>query len=126
MQELITSLSTQTGLSPSTLEKAIGIIIALLRKQGEPAKVAELLARIPGAAELANRHGEAKASGLMGLLGGAMGGPLAAVAKLQAAGLSMEQIKTVGAGVLAHAKQMAGPELVKQVAGSIPGLSEHV
>lgn len=126
MQELITSLSTQTGLAPATLEKAIGILVQLLREHAEPGPMAELLAKIPGAAALADQHGAAQASGLMGLLGGAMGGPMAAVAKLQGAGLDLEQIKAVGAGVLEHAKQMAGPELVKQVADRVPGLSEFV
>jgi hypothetical protein len=64
---------------------------------------------------------------LLGRLGGGlMGGPLIAVGKLQAAGLSMDQIKALGAETLAYAKEKAGEKLVKDVAGSIPGLSGYV
>jgi hypothetical protein len=55
-----------------------------------------------------------------------MGAPLAAVGKLQAAGLSMGEIKAVGYEVLAYAKEKAGDGLVREVAGSIPGLSGHL
>jgi hypothetical protein len=58
--------------------------------------------------------------------GGLMGGPLAAISKLSAAGLSMDQVKQVGSLTLDYFKQKAGPELVKEVAGSIPGLSGYV
>ena len=76
-----------------------------------------------------SRHGSdgAGKSGLLGMLaGGMMGGPLAAVSKLSAAGLSMDQIKILGTITLDYAKERAGSELVKQVAGSIPGLSGYV
>jgi hypothetical protein len=58
--------------------------------------------------------------------GGLMGGPLAAVSKLQAAGLDMGQIKTLGVETLSYAKEKAGEDLVRQVAGSIPGLGSYV
>ena len=67
---------------------------------------------------------QAACSGM--LAGGMMGGPLAAVTKLSAAGLSMDQIKQLGTITLDYAKAKAGDDLVKQVAGSIPGLSGYV
>ena len=64
---------------------------------------------------------------MLGMLGGGlMGGPLAAIGKLQAAGLNMEQIKVLGTTTLDYAKQKAGADLVRQVAGSIPGLGSYV
>jgi hypothetical protein len=58
--------------------------------------------------------------------GGMMGGPLAAVTKLTAAGLSMDQIKVLGTTTLGYAKEKAGDDLVKQVASSIPGISGYL
>ena len=58
--------------------------------------------------------------------GGLMGGPLAAVSKLQAAGLSMAQIKTLGKETLGYAREKAGDDLVKDVANSIPGISGYL
>lgn len=129
MEDLVQLVAQKTGLSPDKAERAIGIMLNLVKNQGEKAKVAELFAKLPGADDLAQRHGGdgAKGGGLLGMLGGGlMGGPLAAVTKLTAAGLSMDQIKTMGSEVLAYARQKAGPQLVKDVAGSIPGLSAYV
>ena len=129
MQELITQISSATGLSAEKTEKALGIMLGLLKTQGNQAKVGELMDKLPGAAELAAQHGGdgAGRGGLLGMLGGGlMGGPLAAITKLSAVGLTMDQIKQVGTLTLDYAKQKAGSDLVKDVAGSIPGLSGYV
>ncbi|MGQ0485660.1 MAG: DUF2267 domain-containing protein [Hyphomicrobiales bacterium] len=129
MQDLIDRIVAATGLDGALAEKALGIMLSLVKTQGNQAKVGELFAKLPGAAELASRHGGdgAGKGGLLGRLGGGlMGGPLAAISKLSAAGLSMEQIKQLGAVTLDYAKEKAGAELVKDVAGSIPGIGGYV
>ncbi len=129
MQDLIAQVAGKLGVDEVLAEKVIGIILSLVQNQGDQSKVAALFEKLPGAAELAAAHGGdgAKGGGLMGMLGGGMmGGPLAAVAKLQSAGLNMDQIKTVGTEVLGYAKQEAGEDLVRDVAGSIPGLGSYI
>jgi hypothetical protein len=131
MQDLIASISRATGLSSEKAEKAVGIMLGLVKTQGNQAKVGALLAKLPGAEALISSHGGDGAGhgggGLLGMLaGGLMGGPLAAISKLSAAGLSMDQIKQVGTMTLDYAKAKAGPELVREVAGAIPGLSGYV
>jgi hypothetical protein len=129
MQELIARIVDSTGLDALRAEKALGILLSLVRTQGNQQKVAELFSRLPGAAALADRYGRdgSRGGGLLGMLGGGlMGGPLAAVSKLQAAGLDMGQIKTLGVETLSYAKEKAGEDLVRQVAGSIPGLGSYV
>jgi hypothetical protein len=129
MQDLIDRIVAATGLDAARAEKALGIMLSLVKTQGNQAKVGELFAKLPGAAELASRYGGdgAGKGGLLGMLGGGlMGGPLAAISKLSAAGLSMEQIKQLGTVTLDYAKEKAGAELVKDVAGSIPGLGGYV
>ncbi|HKQ95081.1 MAG TPA: DUF2780 domain-containing protein [Aestuariivirgaceae bacterium] len=126
MRLLIDRISQSTGLTEDRAETALGITLALIRSQGKAESVKALFAQLPGADALADRHGNAS-SGLLGRLGGGlMGAPLVAVSQLQAAGLSMAQIKTLGGEVLAYAKEKAGDELVRDVAGSIPGLSGYV
>ena len=49
-----------------------------------------------------------------------------AVSRLQAQGLSMSQIKSLGTEVLRYAKEKAGDQLVREAAGSIPGLSGYI
>lgn len=131
MQDLIDRIMAATGLPQEKVTKALGIMLNLIQTQGNQNKVAELFDKIPGAAELARAQGGDGAGrgggGLLGMLaGGMMGGPLAAVSKLTAAGLSMDQIKVLGSATLDYAKEKAGPQLVKEVAGSIPGLSGYV
>ena len=131
MQELIDRVVAATGLPPDKATKALGIVLNLIQTQGNQNKVKELLDKMPGAAELAAGQGGDGAGkgggGLLGMLaGGMMGGPLAAISKLTAAGLSMDQIKALGTTTLDYAKEKAGSQLVKEVAGSIPGLSGYV
>ena len=129
MDELIARIVAKTGLDRARAEKALGIMLSLVKTQGNQQKVGELFAMLPDADELAKRHGGdgSRGGGLLGMLGGGlMGGPLAAIGKLQAAGLNMDQIKGLGSETLAYAKEIAGDDLVKQVAGSIPGLASYV
>ena len=131
MQELIGRIVAATGLSEEKATKALGIVLNLIQTQGNQNKVQDLFDKLPGAADLARQQGRDGAGhgggGLLGMLaGGMMGGPLAAVSKLTSAGLSMDQIKALGATTLDYAKEQAGPQLVKEVAGSIPGLSGYV
>jgi hypothetical protein len=130
MQELIDKIVTATGLEPEKATKALGIVLNLIQTQGNQNKVGEFFAKLPGAAELASKFGvdgAGKGGGLLGMLaGGMMGGPLAAITKLSSAGLSMDQIKQLGTVTLGYAKEKAGSQLVKEVAGSIPGLSGYV
>ena len=124
MQELIARIVTKTGLDPKRAAKALGIMLSLVKTQGNQQKVGELFARLPGADELARQHGGdgSRRGGLLGM----MGGPLSAIGKLQAAGLNMDQIKQLGTETLSYAKEVAGEDLVRQVASSIPGLGSYV
>jgi hypothetical protein len=127
MHELVVRVTKATSLDEAGAEKAVGIILSLIRGAGDRHKVDELFARLPGAEALAEKHaGAASGGGLAGLFGGAFGGPLAAIAKLQAAGLSMEEINVLGRELLGFAREQAGEPLVDEVAGSIPGLSSYL
>jgi ribosomal protein L13E len=126
MRELIDRVVKVTGLDAEHAERAVGITLSLIRRQGNPEKVEELFAKLPGADRLATQHAKAgRQGGLFGTLGGLVGGPLAAVSQLKAAGLTLDQIKALGAELLDYARQKAGPEIVREVTGSIPGLSGY-
>jgi hypothetical protein len=123
MQELIRKLTRVADVDEEKAEKALGIILSLIRSEGDQKKVDALFAKLPGASELAARHKRSAGGGLLSKLGG---GPLVAVTKLQGQGLSMAQIKSLGAEVLRYAKKKAGDKLVKDAAGSIPGLASYL
>jgi len=120
MQELINGIVAKSGIPKEKVEEALGVIFNLIKTQGNSAKVAELFVMLPGVEELVRRQ----SGSLTGLLaGGMMGGPLAAITKLQALGLSTEQMREVGSAALAHARAKAGDDLVRQCAANIPGIS---
>lgn len=123
MQNLISALETATGLPSGKIAEALGILLGVVKTQGHPTKSLELLQKLEGAEELIARYG----TGLAGkLAGGMMGGPLAAISRLQGLGLSMDQIKTVGSALMTHARQNAGDDVVRQAAANIPGLSGYL
>lgn len=80
MQELIDRIVAASGLSPDKAEKGLGIMLNLIKTQGNQNKVQELFDKLPGAEALARGQGGDGAGygggGLLGMLaGGMMGGP---------------------------------------------------
>lgn len=126
MDELINNVVERVGIDRTRAEKAIGIVLGLVRQQGDPDKVREMFALLPGADDLARQHGgQARSGGLFGGLS-SLAGPMLAMSKLKSAGLSANESQRLGQEVLAFAKEKCGEPLVKDVARSIPGLSSFV
>ena len=117
MDELIGRLVANVGVERSTAEKAVGIILDFLRKEGPTDKVQALIDRLPGAEALVAQQSEA---------GGFMGGIMGAGTKMMAAGLSMGQVQGVTRETIAYAREKIGDDAVGEIVGSIPGLSQFV
>jgi hypothetical protein len=118
MDELIERLAANVGVERSAAEKAVGIILDFLRKEGPPDKVQALIDRIPGAAALVAQHSE---SG-----GFSVGGIMGAGTKMMSAGLSMGQVQGVTRETIAYAREKIGDDAVGEIVGAIPGLSQFV
>jgi hypothetical protein len=123
MDELIERLVANVGVDRNAAEKAVGVIFEFLRKEGPADKVQALMDRLPGAEELMQAQEGLDASG-----GGAfaMGGIMGAGTKMMAAGLSMGQVQGVTREVIAFAREKAGEDVIGEVVGAIPGLSQFV
>ncbi|MGI9482356.1 MAG: DUF2780 domain-containing protein [Hyphomicrobiales bacterium] len=132
LQELISKLATQLGIDELIARKAAGMILSLLQKVGDDATISELFEKVPGAAELAELESGPvdAAGGLMGMLGGLMGGNtgdvMATFSALQSEGLSNDQIKSLGTGLLSHARECAGDELVDRTIEGVPGFQQYL
>lgn len=129
MQILIEKITSTQGIDAAKAEKAVGILLNLVSTQGDKTKVEALFAKMPGAKELVMTHGGdgAGGGGFMGILaGGMMGGPLAMITKLQAIGLTTDQIKNVGTLTIDYAKKKAGIKAVREAAANIPGLNSYI
>ena len=122
MNELVDRLVANCGVDPPAAEKAVGIILDFLRKEGPPDKVQALMDKMPGAEALIAAAAEGQSSG--GMFG--MGGIMGAANRLMAAGLSMGQVQSVTREVVAYAREKAGEDTVGEVVGAIPGLGQFV
>src|SRR5215207_6544326 len=112
MEELLARVTQKTGLDAATATRAIGIILAFLRKEGPPSEVNQLLAAMPGSEEVIAQAGD---GGPGGLGGGLMG-----------AGVSMGQMQPLGRELFAYGREKAGEDVMGPIVGSIPGLSQFV
>ena len=127
MDELTQQVADKLGIGTDQAERAVGVLLSLVQTNADPEKADALFEKLPGAGELATQYGSVSSGGgLLGKLGGAIGGHLAALSKLQAAGLDTDQMKALGRTVLDYARENAGDELVDDVAASIPGLGSYL
>jgi hypothetical protein len=118
MDELIGRLVADIGIDRAAAEKAVGIILAFLVKEGPADKVQPLLAKLPGADALAQK---AASEG-----GGLMGGVMGAGMQMMSAGLSMGQVQSVTREVIAYTREKAGEDAVGEIVAAIPGLAQFV
>ena len=130
MEELIQRVAAAAGIAPDVAQKAVGIILGFLKKEGPPEDVAQLLAAIPGSEAAADAAaGGGGGGGLMGGLAGMMGGGgglMGLASQLTGAGLGMGEMQSVGKELFSYAKEKAGEDVVGSIAGSIPGLGQFV
>lgn len=128
MEELINRVVTNVGLEPAVAEKAIGMILGFLQKNGPDAEVATMFQAMPGSAELAAAHagegGGGIMGGIMGMMGG--GGVMGLGQQLMSEGIGMGQIGTLSKEVFAYAQEHVGEDTMGAIVGAIPGLSQFV
>lgn len=124
MEELIVRITGEAGIEPAVAAKAVGMILAFLRKEGPQSEVDALFSALPGAAEAAAGEAVSGASG--GLLGAIGGGLMGLAGKLSGLGLSISEMQTIGRQLFAYAREKAGDETLGRVAAAIPGLSQFI
>ena len=125
MEELLARVTQATGLDAATATKALGIILAFLKKEGPPNEVNQLLAAIPGAGDAVAQAG-GDGGGLAGMMGQMGSGVMALGGQLMGAGVSMGQMQPLGRELFAYGRERAGEDVMGPIVGSIPGLSQFV
>jgi len=122
MDELVARLVANVGVDRVAAEKAVGIILDFLSKEGPPDKVQALIDKLPGAQALIQAQQAGDAAGGMFTMGGIMG----AGTKMMAAGLSMAQVQGVTKEVIGYTREKAGEDAIGEIVSAIPGLSQFV
>ena len=127
MEELLARVTQKTGLDAATAAKAIGIILAFLRKEGPPNEVNQLLAAMPGSEDVVAQSGDGGPGGIVGGFMGMMGGGVMALGQqLMSAGVGMGQMQPLGRELFAFGREKAGEDVMGPIVGSIPGLTQFV
>jgi len=136
-QDIVNAVAANLGIDQQSAERAVGTIISVLLHEAGPAAMAPVLAKLPGAEELATQHdvmaAPAPAGGLLGSLSSALGSALGdragallnGINQLESLGLGVEQIRQAGTTVLAKAKAGAGAQAVSGLLASAPALKSH-
>ena len=129
MEDLIARITQSTGLDAATVQKAVGLILAFLVKEGPAEQVGQLMDAMPGAKEAVATSGDGgpgeSGGGLMGMMGGG-GGVMALGSKLMAAGVPMAQMQPLGRELFAYGREKAGEDVMGPIVGSVPGLGQFV
>jgi hypothetical protein len=120
MDELIGRSVTNIGIDQAAAQKAVGIILQFLLKEGPAEKVQGLLAKLPGAQEAIAAVPPDEGAGMFG------GGVLAAGTRMMSVGLSMGQVQAVTRETIAFAREKAGEDTIGEIVGAIPGLGQFV
>lgn len=122
MSELVDRIAANVGLDRAVAEKAIGIILDFLSKEGPSDKVSALIARLPGSEALLQAARDEDNGGLFGGMGGIMG----VGARLMGAGLDMGQIQAVTGELMAYSRERGVGDTLGEIAGAIPGLGQFI
>lgn len=115
MDELVGRLVANVGVERAVAEKAVGIILAFLLKEGPSDKVQALIDQLPGADAAVRAEN-----------GGGIGGIMGVGTKLMAAGLGMDQMQAVTREIIEYTRDKLGEDAVGEIVGSIPGLGQFV
>jgi predicted transcriptional regulator with HTH domain len=135
IESFVDEIARRSKIDPAAAETAVGTILSVIQQEGNASKVAQLFNNLPGAADLAQKHPVVSGSGtgvggalssLAGKFIGADAGVMvAAVAQIEQTGLSLQQIKNIGGGLLSYIED-ANPTLAKEILDKIPSLRDHI
>jgi len=121
MDELIGRLVANVGVDRTAAQKAVGIILQFLLKEGPADKVQALIDKLPDAdAAIQSAPPDPNSGGMFG------GGVMGAGTRMMAAGLSMGQVQAVTRETIGFAREKVGEDAVGEIVGAIPGLGQFV
>jgi hypothetical protein len=134
MTDIVTSLSSRTGIDGETVRKGLGALLTFLQKNLPSDLFGKLQAALPGAPEMLSayeRDQGGTGSGLLGmvsalagnLFGGNAGNGAHLLLDLSRVGLSAEQIEAFLPQAFQHLEEYLPAELLGRVKAALPTLA---
>ncbi len=133
IDELIDRCADKVGLTEAQSRLGLSAALALIQKHADPDKVTDLMAAVPGSADLAlegtaitDNKPRGLIGGLMGRTGGAGGAAMAdAMAlnqRLSKEGIMLSDMQAILPIAMGFVHEKTGTDRLRDVLGSIPGL----
>lgn len=133
IEQLVSQIAAKVGIPEALARQGVGVVMGMLKKDGDPSAVGDLFNQIPGAADLAAQYENGAAAdatgpmgGLMGKIGGMLGGKagttMSALAAFQQTGLSVEQGKAMLPVAKDFLTEHADADTVRKALSSVPAL----
>jgi hypothetical protein len=133
IEDLIEKSADHSGLSEDQARTALSAALFLIRKHGDPAKVAELFEAIPGTGDMAeagSKLAAGKGGGLMaglvrtagGASGAAMSDAMAMGQQMARQGVTTSDMQKILPLAMSWVQAQAGRDLLRDVLVTIPGL----
>ena len=136
IEQLVSQIATKVGIPESMARQGVGVVMGMLKKDGDPGAVGKLFGQIPGAEALATEYegAGAKATGgvggligkVGGMLGGSAGSKMSALAAFQQTGLTPEQGKAMIPVAKDFLAEHADEATVRSALASVPALKGFV
>jgi hypothetical protein len=130
MADIVTALSSQTGIDGEMVKKGLGALLTFLQKHLPADLFSKLETAVPGAPEMLSGH-EGAGSGLLGMVSGLAGKLFGSgtghgahlLADLSHAGLSAEQIEKFLPQAFELLKEYLPADLIEKVKATLPTLA---
>jgi len=128
MNEFISSVTSQLGISEDDAKKATGGILGLIKDNADSGDFSKLMDSLQGASEMTASAGSGtgRGGGLLGkvtsALGGNVGNAAGVLGILSGSGLSADKAGSFVSLFINFAKEKAGPELIEGILDKIPEL----
>lgn len=134
MDNLIARVATAADTTPDIARQAVALIVDFLKREAPAEAVGRLMAKAPALAAIVASGASSTGEGLGGALSGLMGagagmgggGLMGLGSELMGLGLDMGQIQSTGKQVFAYAREVGGDDVVGEISGAIPGLSQFI
>ncbi|KZL20939.1 hypothetical protein PsAD2_00931 [Pseudovibrio axinellae] len=127
MHVLIDRITEKTGLDPTKVGPAIGIMLNFIAQNSSKEEVDALLVAFPAAEGFLAIDEARENTGLFGGLANKMNasvGVLAALNEMTSLGLSVEEIQEVAKETVQYTREKVGPEITNEIVSRVPGLAE--